>query len=94
MEEKENNLQKIVNYLNTNLDIINVLGITQEFFNRQVDSSLSQSGIMDNDPTSIGKIVQENDIRATLKTIQSYKENLENQRDQLKDAIIKTKVFF
>lgn len=79
--------------MNTDLDIIKVLGITEEFFNRQVDSFFGQSSVMDNDPTSIGKIVEEVDIKATLKTLQSYKKNLENQRDQLKEAIVKTKVF-
>jgi len=71
-----------------------VLNITQEFFNRQADSFFGQSSVMDSDPTSIGKLVQESEIKATVKTIQTYKQNLENQRDQLKEAIIKTRVDF
>ena len=78
-----------MDYLNTDLDIIKVLGITHDFLQRQVNSNQMMEG---GDPTAIGRLVGESEIGAALKTIQSYKQHLEHQRDLLKDQIVKTKV--
>src|SRR5689334_2841911 len=76
-------------YLGTDLDIIRVLGITNDFLERQIDSNaMVESG----DPTAIGKLVNENEIGAALRTIQTYKKHLEHQRDLLKTQIVKARV--
>lgn len=76
-----------MNYLETELDIIRVLGITGDFLQRQIGA---QAGSQD--PTSIGQLVNEQEINTAFKTIQKYRENLETQRDQLKETIVKTRV--
>jgi len=82
LEEKEKDLQKIVNYLNTELDIIKVLDITGGFLQRQVEGA---------DSIPIGSLVSNNDIQTTLNTLQSYKRHIENQRDTLNEQILKTR---
>ena len=86
---KESSLQKIINYLNTDLDIIKVLGIAGEFLQRQTDGNQINQ---ESDPTAIGQLVNPQEIAAALKTVQTYRQNLESQRDQLKDAIVKSQV--
>ncbi len=74
-------------------DIIQVLEIGAGFFNKNIQSSGEQNlQGRDRDPSSIGKLVSEQDLATTVKTIETYKQYLENQRDSLKAGIIKTQV--
>ena len=78
--------------MNSNLDIINVLGIASEFLKNQLSQDMKSSQDLNYDPTIIGELDGRDKITASLELLSKYKESLQAKMDHLKASIEGIKV--
>jgi hypothetical protein len=80
-------LEKISNYLNSQLDIIRVLTLGTTFLENQIQNQENMGRF---DPTHVGP---RGNVSDAVKILKDYTQVLETQNSQIKDNIIQISVF-
>jgi hypothetical protein len=80
-------------YKDSNLDIIHVLGIASDFLKNQLEFDMSSAKMFTLDPTIIGHLDEEQNIRTTCTVIDNYKNFLEGKMNDLRASIANIKVY-